>query len=134
MARILGKRKRHGISVAADALPWASVTSDHLDDAEGFFGLEEVSDVEVVKDASNGQISFKVGQEDEWTGFESDNAQPLANISRKSKPKPPSTLSETRQDQDSNAFDTLRDINEREVDVSAWRSFQLFARYFILII
>lgn len=38
-------------SVAVDALPWNEVTMpDMFDDAEGFFGLEEVEGVEVVKE------------------------------------------------------------------------------------
>jgi ATP-dependent RNA helicase DDX24/MAK5 len=66
---------------------------DHLDDYEGFFGLEEVEDVDIVKDAETGQISFaavpiaavrsgETGMEahefedgdaeegDEWAGFD----------------------------------------------------------------
>lgn len=37
--------------VAVDALPWNEVTMpDMFEDAEGFYGLEEVDDVEVVRD------------------------------------------------------------------------------------
>ena len=43
----------------ADALSWKDVSMpDHLDAYEGFFGLEEVEYVEVVKDPSTGVISF----------------------------------------------------------------------------
>jgi ATP-dependent RNA helicase DDX24/MAK5 len=40
--------------VAIDALPWNEVKlPDMFDDAEGFFGLEEVEGVEVVKEGNN---------------------------------------------------------------------------------
>ena len=43
-----------------DELNWKGVTMpDQLEDFEGFFGLEEVDDVEVVKDQVTGHISFK---------------------------------------------------------------------------
>ena len=41
------------IPVALDALPWGEVEMPEMfDDAEGFFGLEEVDDVEVVRDGN----------------------------------------------------------------------------------
>lgn len=43
--------------VAVDALPWNEVKMpDMFDDAEGFFGLEEVEGVEVVKE--DGRLKF----------------------------------------------------------------------------
>lgn len=78
-----GKKSKATYFTAADSLPWASTTlPDRLDDAEGFFGLEEVSDVEVVKDEDAGRVSFKTygevdgatteaESEEEWTGLES---------------------------------------------------------------
>ncbi len=46
-----------------DALPWNEVAlPDRLDDAEGFFGLEEVSDVEVVRDPTLGKVEYRVGK------------------------------------------------------------------------
>ena len=50
------KRKRSEV----DALPWKELSvPDHLDDYEGFFGLEEVDDVDVVKDVEGG-LKFQV--------------------------------------------------------------------------
>lgn len=50
-------------SVPLEALSWKETAlSDRLDDAEGFFGLEEIDDVEVVRDASSGKIEFRVGE------------------------------------------------------------------------
>lgn len=40
--------------VAADALPWNEIEMpDMFDDAEGFFGLEEVEGVEVVREGNS---------------------------------------------------------------------------------
>lgn len=45
------------VPVALDALPWNEIEMpDMFEDAEGFFGLEEVDDVEVVRDGN--QIRF----------------------------------------------------------------------------
>lgn len=42
-----------------EALNWQSVSMpDRLDDYEGFFGLEEVDDVEVHRDPTSGQLSY----------------------------------------------------------------------------
>jgi ATP-dependent RNA helicase DDX24/MAK5 len=44
-------------SVAADALPWHEVEMPEMfDDAEGFYGLEEVEGVEIIRDG--GTIQF----------------------------------------------------------------------------
>ena len=51
-------------NVALDSLPWSLVPlPDRLDDAEGFFGLEEISDVEVSRNAMMGTIEYRVGEE-----------------------------------------------------------------------
>ena len=48
-----------GQSVGLEDLPWQEVPfPETFEDAEGFFGLEEISDVEVVKDSSG--IKYKV--------------------------------------------------------------------------
>ncbi|KAJ6261187.1 ATP-dependent RNA helicase MAK5 [Drechslerella dactyloides] len=75
-------------TVTADSLGWRKVEMpDRLDDVEGFFGLEEIDDVQVVND--NGILKFKAvastnsegesesngpdAQGDEWEGFSDDN-------------------------------------------------------------
>lgn len=59
----LKERKKSKTSVGLDALPWSEARlPDRLDDAEGFFGLEEVSDVEVVKDQQLGRLEYRVGE------------------------------------------------------------------------
>ena len=47
--------------VGLDKLPWNRVAVDRLEDAEGFFALEELSDVDVVKDPTLGKVEYKVG-------------------------------------------------------------------------
>lgn len=49
--------------VSLDALPWAEVSlPDRFDDAEGFFGLEEIEDVEVLRDTNLGKLEYRVGK------------------------------------------------------------------------
>jgi len=49
--------KQSGKNVRLDDLAWKEVSMpDRLDDVEGFFGLEEVDDVEVVRE--DGAIKF----------------------------------------------------------------------------
>ncbi|EWC46890.1 hypothetical protein DRE_03902 [Drechslerella stenobrocha 248] len=88
-------------SVSTDALKWRQVEMpDRLDDVEGFFGLEEIDDVQVVN--NNGLLEFKTataamsesendGHEaeddgEEWGGF-SDNGE-AAPEDGSSKPQP----------------------------------------------
>jgi ATP-dependent RNA helicase DDX24/MAK5 len=48
-------------TLSANELNWKEVTPpDRLDDAEGFFGLEEIDDVEVIRDDQGKQACFKV--------------------------------------------------------------------------
>lgn len=49
--------------VSLDDLAWKEVAlPDRLEDAEGFFGLEEIEDVEVVRDEQSGKVEYKVGK------------------------------------------------------------------------
>lgn len=44
-----------------DDLNWKEVAlPDRLEDAEGFFGLEEIDGVDIVRSQGNGEIRFKV--------------------------------------------------------------------------
>ena len=70
------KRPKHDQNVAGpshnlstqplslDTLPWQEVAlpKSGFEDAEGFFGLEEISDVEVVKDPKLGKVEYRVCQ------------------------------------------------------------------------
>ena len=70
------KRQKHGQEanklfqnlstrpVSLDSLPWQEVAfpESGFEDAEGFFGLEEISDVEVLKDPKLGKVEYRVCQ------------------------------------------------------------------------
>ena len=50
-------------AVGLDKLPWSQVSVDRLEDAEGFFGLEELSDVDIVREPATGKIEYRVCSE-----------------------------------------------------------------------
>ncbi|OCK98491.1 DEAD-domain-containing protein [Cenococcum geophilum 1.58] len=53
------KPTKRGQNVRLDELQWKEVPMpDRLDDFEGFFGLEEIEDVDVIRDAETGNMSF----------------------------------------------------------------------------
>ncbi|KAI9885586.1 MAG: hypothetical protein M1823_002595 [Watsoniomyces obsoletus] len=92
-----------GKVVVPDNLDWKEVPlPDHLDDAEGFFGLEEIDGVDVTRDEKSGEVKFTyngasngkkngaqnnkdrsvqntssdnptVAEDDEWNGFEDED-------------------------------------------------------------
>ena len=51
-------------SASLDALPWQEVVfpENGFDNAEGFFGLEELSDVDIIRDPTIGKVEFRVCQ------------------------------------------------------------------------
>ncbi|KAF1832809.1 DEAD-domain-containing protein [Decorospora gaudefroyi] len=52
--------------VGLDALGWKPVSMpDRLEDMEGFYGLEEIEDVIIVKDAASGKLSFETTKTEE---------------------------------------------------------------------
>lgn len=52
-----------GKVMTLDALPWAEVSlPEGFGDGEGFFGLEEISDVELVRDSKIGKLECRVGE------------------------------------------------------------------------
>lgn len=74
--------------VKLDNLPWKDVSlPDRMDDYEGFMGLEEIDDVEVIRDDSNGKISYvsrhepkasesdEYASDEEFTGFDDDEPE-----------------------------------------------------------
>ncbi|KAL2368323.1 ATP-dependent RNA helicase [Blastomyces gilchristii] len=80
-----------GEIVGIDQLDWKEVAlPDRLEDAEGFFGLEEIDGVDIVRPTGNGEVKFKVSRNkvkntaakdissdtkddaDEWSGISDD--------------------------------------------------------------
>jgi ATP-dependent RNA helicase DDX24/MAK5 len=52
--------------VRLNDLGWKQVTMpDRLEDFEGFYGLEEIDDVSIVRDATNGNVSFETTKTEE---------------------------------------------------------------------
>lgn len=50
-------------STSLETLPWTQVPiPDRFEDAEGFFGLEEIEDVEIVRDEKLGRLEYRVGK------------------------------------------------------------------------
>ena len=131
--------------VRGDALKWKRLPlPDRLDDAEGFYDLEEIDDVEVVRDEKN-HVMFKAkedatgkaehdGEHDEdWNGFddeEADGVVPDASMltdGNDSVPKSArvnhvkSILKSSHVDPENGPFDVLSNHESSEhTDVSAW--------------
>jgi ATP-dependent RNA helicase DDX24/MAK5 len=90
-----------GPTIRADALKWKTVAlPNRLEDAEGFYGLEEIDDVDVVRDENNNHIMFRPRSEramndpngndeggEEWSGFDDEGHTPLADSLETGKPK-----------------------------------------------
>ncbi|KAL8947754.1 MAG: hypothetical protein Q9222_006004, partial [Ikaeria aurantiellina] len=81
-------------AIALNELPWTEATlPDRLDDAEGFFGLEEISDVEVFKNEELGRVEYRVDKkiqaEDEWEGISNSDFgdQSVKEEAQSTKPK-----------------------------------------------
>ncbi|KAL8643872.1 MAG: hypothetical protein Q9226_008066, partial [Calogaya cf. arnoldii] len=139
--------------VEVNALPWNEVPfPENLDDAEGFFGLEEISDVEIVKDDKSGRVEFRqlksndtgsqdslVPEDDDWDGCKDSDSDanaasstdpkpiiqetPSKSILKKTDKKPP--VKSQQELSKVNGFDILRDKSDQEGDVSAWSSLHL---------
>lgn len=130
--------------VDANTLAWKSASlPDRMDDYEGFFGLEEIDDVEVHRDEATGTISFHSCEKDiakrpaeaiidedgadSWDGFSDDEAPSQAQAATKSKkatraPKPSKVDDEVSK----SAFAVLEAPNEvQSADVSQWASLKL---------
>lgn len=55
------KESEPEVVVGVDDLNWKEVAlPDRLDNFEGFFGLEEIEGVDIVRPQGNGQLRFKV--------------------------------------------------------------------------
>lgn len=144
-----------GPAIRGDQLRWKEVSiSQHLDDAEGFYGLEEIDDVEVVRGEDGKGTFFKPatsidavkpeatkdadehGQdEDAWSGFDDETAEEDEEI----RTFPHESAQEISQSQGNQAqraaledlsddvnFNVLRNREEEDKsDVSAWKELEL---------
>ncbi|KAL8740358.1 MAG: hypothetical protein Q9184_008502 [Pyrenodesmia sp. 2 TL-2023] len=147
----LKKKRRKEVNggsqaVGIDALPWGQAKlPDRLDDAEGFFGLEEISDVEVIRDLTSGRVEYRLSEsagathtqggdvdrdvhrseEDTWSGIgESDSGDGVAQSKSPSNDPQPSTAPVQKKGNKkataklvkSNIFDVLREDSVDDAD------------------
>ncbi|POS86616.1 hypothetical protein EPUL_000592, partial [Erysiphe pulchra] len=148
--------KRH---VSQDVLPWSEVRMpEKLDDAEGFLGLEEVDDIDVVREGNfvkfiTSAANCKVS-EDEFLGF-SDDEYPNEHVNLESKaPKAKEASKEqtSRKNKiekdcknvngkrknlkllddslNNHSFKPLSEVSHKEVDVKAWLELNLTSNMF----
>ncbi|KAF2209380.1 hypothetical protein CERZMDRAFT_47476 [Cercospora zeae-maydis SCOH1-5] len=135
--------------VVLDSLKWKPVSlPDRMDDYEGFFGLEEIEDVEVARDGATGTLAFlsaanahsEHGHDDSaaaesWSGFE-DEVQPILTPSstempdttarKKTLPKTKATRASAVDPAPSTPFAPLPEDGEDAcADVSQWRKLDL---------
>lgn len=134
----------------SDALTWKTVTlPDRLEDAEGFYLLEEIDDVEVIRDEGN-NVMFQplaadalneedsrdeAGEgdnndnEDDWEGFEDDETTPHTTQPSDSVSDESGTDEELNGidegSNNGNVFDLLNTLPEDAVDASAWEELDL---------
>ncbi|EEP76408.1 conserved hypothetical protein [Uncinocarpus reesii 1704] len=92
--------------VSVDQLDWKTVTlPDRIDDAEGFYGLEEIEGVDIIRPTGGGEIKFKASKSkikgilknsadaanagsenwDEWSGFSDDEPIPAIDQAKDDK-------------------------------------------------
>ncbi|EOO03740.1 putative atp-dependent rna helicase mak5 protein [Phaeoacremonium minimum UCRPA7] len=131
--------------VTADSLAWKEVSVPEMfDDAEGFFGLEEVEGVEVVRNGNTVQFVTAAPSSDasEFEGFDdppqvpqeeavpktsrnSDNGQ-KEKIKKESK-KPKNSKPTEDPELESNVFSTLQESDgpAEDTDMSAWVSLEI---------
>ena len=135
--------------VRGDALKWKRVPlPDRLDDAEGFYDLEEIEDVEVVRDERD-HVMFRAkehsvdaeGQyddDDDWNGFDDEiSIPPIPRATAKAdalapRPRPTKlknlsqTLKSLQQDFDDPGFDVLSKTKSNlQTNISAWQELNL---------
>ncbi|KAL6245523.1 ATP-dependent RNA helicase [Rhinocladiella similis] len=143
-------------TVRGDSLKWKEVSlPGRLEDAEGFFGLEEIDDVEVVKDESTNAIMFRPksqeavlddadddGDGEEWGGFDDESqaqrpsedteSAPVSANKKTPKPKDQSNQTQTHKSKQATdiqpglGFGILEETSEDlKTDVSAWKGLEL---------
>ncbi|USW48143.1 Putative ATP-dependent RNA helicase DEAD-box, Helicase superfamily 1/2, ATP-binding protein [Septoria linicola] len=137
--------------VNLESVKWKAVSlPDRMEDYEGFFGLEELEDVEVVRDEANGKLSFlskdpefseaASGDHDveddaeSWSGFEEDEQKPLQNKDAKTPAKVSSEpkaakktkrASETAPNANTPFAALTEESGDLNFDVSQWKSLKL---------
>jgi ATP-dependent RNA helicase DDX24/MAK5 len=134
-------------TVKSDQLRWTEVAlPDRLEDAEGFFGLEEIEDVEVVKDANGKNVLFRPSRhsdpqeessaageyDEEWGGIDDPEAtateepapaRPKPVIKPQQQKKGKVVMADVEAGLDFDALETMREGDE--IDTAAWTALGL---------
>ncbi|EFR04867.1 ATP-dependent RNA helicase MAK5 [Nannizzia gypsea CBS 118893] len=134
-----------------DALDWQTVQPpDILEDAEGFYGLEEIEGVDIVRPAGGEQLKFLAAKSsiknvddkeldddddgEEWQGFTDDQPeleQPPLKSKEKKEKKDKKEKEKRKEDKDSDKVQSIpfsiltEAVEEADVDVSAWDTLDL---------
>lgn len=141
------KSKEPRLTLKSDDLRWTEVAlPDRLEDAEGFFGLEEIEDVEVIKDANGKNVLFRASKDsdaqtgdsaaiendEEWSGFDDDEVttngdSASANVKLVAQPQKQKKSTTVMADVDAGiGFEALETMREGdEVDTTAWSTLEL---------
>lgn len=132
------ERPKAGDALKLDELKWSEVTlPDQLDDYEGFFGLDEIEGVDVVRDNESGRTSYAVAEgtvsqlekknvtssfagesgedKDEWSGISEDDEPATSKPSSSLKEK----KSKKRKDE---KLDRRANVKNEQPDVKRVRS------------
>ena len=126
----------NGPAVRGDALKWKTVMlPSRLEDAEGFYGLEEIDDVDVVRDERNNHVMFRPRSvvavneagdndnlNDEWAGFDDggDHESSLGKVTESTSTAPGKTMMKsskgTKDHIDQTSKSIAKSTNELELD------------------
>ncbi|KAI9759585.1 MAG: hypothetical protein M4579_002251 [Chaenotheca gracillima] len=88
------KNDAAGQAVSLDQLQWQSVSlPDHMEDVEGFFGLEEIDDIDVRRDAEKGTVQYQISSKQAPKSNKQSAAKSNGNSTTK-KPRPESSQEE----------------------------------------
>ncbi|KAH7109269.1 P-loop containing nucleoside triphosphate hydrolase protein [Dendryphion nanum] len=125
-----GQRRR----VKLDDLDWSTVDMpDRLDDFEGFFGLEEIDGVDVVKDMTTGLVTFEsskplkvhadddAGDNDEWEGFDDQGEDAVTNGNNQGENYTPGTIAASTTVNDVHKADDVKSESNKQDGQDALR-------------
>ncbi|KAJ4308414.1 ATP-dependent RNA helicase [Neodidymelliopsis sp. IMI 364377] len=123
--------KRSKRKVQLNELGWKTVSMpDRLEDTEGFYGLEEIDDVDIIKDATTGNITFQTTKTEEeiekdieaaWAREEEEAARLEKMIGQEGKELPVEDDKETVEKEESEETSVAQ--QEPESDNESWGGF-----------
>ncbi|OSS47305.1 hypothetical protein B5807_09909 [Epicoccum nigrum] len=128
-SKMAAKREKRRVQLTD--LGWKTVDMpDRLDDTEGFYGLEEIEDVDVVKDPTTGNITFQTSKTEEeiaadveaaWKREEEEAARLEAMIDKEGQEIPDEDIAAPAKEE--LAEDTAPEQNGAETDGDSFAGF-----------